>query len=216
LLLAGFVLHPRFWSLDLTRDASTLVANFRHQPGFHLGHLLVMAAVPLILVTTIRFRTLLHRRGAALGVWGGMIAGFGAVMLAIDKGSLTLVLTGFDTLSDADLARITPALQIIADRTGWLMLTSLIVLLPVGAALQVWVLRREGYLGRWQAVTTIIGLLLLLNPDIEIIGAVGALLMCVGYLPLGWRELHRRYMPAFTSETVNTPSRIAPSAVHSG
>jgi hypothetical protein len=33
----------------------------------------------------------------------------------------------------------------------------------------------------------IVGLLLLLNPDIEIISSAGALLMCLGFIPVGAR-----------------------------
>lgn len=207
LLLIGFVLQPRFWSFEITSNASILVDAFRHQVGFHTGHLLVMFAVAPILVTIVRFRTLLQRRGAVFGVVGGLIAGFGAVAVAIDKGALTLVLTAFDALSDAEITQITPALQVIADRSGWLMVTWLIVLLPIGAALQVWGLRREGYVRRWQAIATITGLLLLINPDIEIISAAGALLMCTGYLPLGLHELQGRFARAFVPSSFGSASR---------
>jgi hypothetical protein len=189
LLLVGLLLHPRFWSFDLARTPQTLMASFRHQAGFHLGHLLVLAAVPLTLLLLARIKGMLTREGRSWGFWGGLVGGLGAVGLAVDKGALTLVLGGFDTLSDAQLTQITPALQVIADRSGWLAVTWVLVLLPVGAALQMVGLYREGLLTRAQAAATAIGLLLLLNPDIEIIGAVGALLMAVGYVPLGLREL---------------------------
>ncbi len=189
LLLAGFLLHPRFWSFDLTRTPATLLASFRHQPGFHIGHLLVIAAVPPTLLMLSRIKAMLSRQGRSWGFWGAVIGGVGAVGLAVDKGALTLVLGGFDTLSDAQLAQATPALQVIADRSGLLAVTWLLVLLPIGAALQIVGLYREGRLPRWQATLTIVGLLLLLNPDIEIISAAGALLMATGYLPLGLREL---------------------------
>jgi hypothetical protein len=189
LLGVGFLLHPDFWSFDLARTPQTLVASFRHQTGFHLGHLLVLAAVPPTLVMLARIKVMLTREGRSWGFWGAVLGGLGAVGLAVDKGALTLVLAGFDTLSDAELAQITPALQVIADRSGLLVVTWLLVLLPVGAALQMVGLYREGLLTRGQAVLTVVGLLLLLNPDIEIIGAVGAVLMGTGYLPLGLREL---------------------------
>jgi hypothetical protein len=121
LLLVGFLLHPRFWSLDLARTPQTLVAVFRHQAGYHVGHLLVLAAVPPTLVMPGRIKAILTEQGRAWGFWGALIGGLGAVGLAIDKGALTLVLTGFDTLPDAQLAQTTPALQVIADRSGWLV-----------------------------------------------------------------------------------------------
>jgi hypothetical protein len=192
LLLAGFLLHPRFWSFDLARTPATLLASFRHQAGFHAGHLLVIAAVPPTLLMLSRVKAKLSGRGRSWGLWGALIGSVGAVGLAVDKGALTLILGGLDTLSDAQLAQITPALQVIADRSGLLAVTWLLVLLPIGAALQIVGLYREGQLPRWQAALTILGLLLLLNPDIEIISASGALLMATGYLPLGLRELTTR------------------------
>lgn len=194
LLFVGFILHPQFWSFSLTRDASTLLDNFRHESGFHIGHLLVMITVAPILVMTFRFHSVLRVRPTVLGLIGGLLAGLGAVMLAIDKGSLTLVLAGFDTLSDSELAQITPALEVIASRGGWLAITWLIALLPIGAAMQTLSIHQAGHLKAWQAASTIAGLLLLLNPDIKIIGAAGALLMCAGYVPLGWRELRGQLM----------------------
>jgi hypothetical protein len=203
LLLTGFLLHPRFWSFDLARTPATLLASFRHQTGFHIGHLLVIAAVPPTLLMLFRIKAMLTRQGRSWGLWGAMIGGLGAVGLAVDKGALTLVLAGFDTLSDAQLAQSTPALQVIADRSGLLAITWLLVLLPIGAALQIVGLYREGRLPRRQAALTILGLLMLLNPDIEIISAAGALLMASGYLPLGLRELTApRPAPTLTSPPV--------------
>lgn len=62
---------------------------------------------------------------------------------------------------------------------------------PLGAALQAIGLYRERIIARWQAWLIIPGLLLLNNPDIEIISTLGAVLMCIGYIPLGARLLRR-------------------------
>jgi hypothetical protein len=51
---------------------------------------------------------------------------------------------------------------------------------------------RAQAIGRAQAAIVIIGLLLLLNPDIEIISVVAASFMCLGYVPLGIEELRRK------------------------
>jgi hypothetical protein len=75
-----------------------------------------------------------------------------------------------------------PVEEGMENRSGLLAVTWLLVLLPIGAALQIVGLCREGRLPRRQAALTILGLLLLLNPDIEIISAAGALLMASGYL----------------------------------
>lgn len=64
-----------------------------------------------------------------------------------------------------------------------------LALLPAGTILQTIGLLRENIILKWQGYLIIAGLLLLLNPDIEIISSVGALLMCIGIVPLGLREL---------------------------
>ena len=56
-------------------------------------------------------------------------------------------------------------------------------------------------MGKGQAAVIIVGLLLLINPDIEIISTVGAVLMCIGYIPLGIRELRGELEPALVLTT---------------
>ena len=44
---------------------------------------------------------------------------------------------------------------------------------------------REGHVTTWQGMCIIVGMLLLNNPDIEMISAAGVVLMMLGYIPLG-------------------------------
>ena len=71
-----------------------------------------------------------------MGFIGGIIALFGAVILGLDKGSLCLVLSGFDTLSDTEFDAFMPYLQVLIDRKGLLFINWLIILLPLGAVVQ--------------------------------------------------------------------------------
>ncbi|MBT8409432.1 MAG: hypothetical protein KJN93_07385, partial [Alphaproteobacteria bacterium] len=64
--------------------------------------------------------------------------------------------------------------------------------LPIGFAMIMFGLYRADIIPRWQALAVIVGLALLINPDIEIISSVGAALMCAGLVPLGLRELFGR------------------------
>ena len=50
----------------------------------------------------------------------------------------------------------------------------------------------EIVIAKWQGIMIIIGLLLLINPDIELISTVGATLMCIGYIPWGIKELKQK------------------------
>jgi hypothetical protein len=117
-------------------------------------------------------------------------------MLAVDKGALTLVLTAFQTIPASEFSGIAPALQALLDRAGWLWITWGFVTLPIGFALQIAALILERILPTWQGGMAIVGLLLLINPDIEIISSTGAFLMCLGLIPMGVRDLRGTLGPA--------------------
>lgn len=189
MLLLGFLSHPNLFSFGIVTNATEWAEEWRGIFLFHFGHLLVLFAVPLIIVASVRFMALLQDRGAWLGFIGGVFGVFGAFMLAVDKGALTLVLTAFQTLPDEQFNNITPALQALLDKAGWLWIVWLFGLVIVGFILQTLGLTRAKIIPRWQGVLIIIGLLLLINPDIEIISSVGAILMCIGLIPIGIREL---------------------------
>jgi hypothetical protein len=189
MLLFGFVLHPNIFSFARITTATEWAVEWRGNFLFHFGHLLVLLAVPLVIVTCVRFMSLLNGRGAWFGFIGGVLGVFGAFMLAVDKGALTLGLTAFQTLPDGEFAGALPALQALLDKAGWLWILWLFLLLPFGMILQVIGLLKERTIPKWQGIVIIIGLLLLINPDIEIISSVGAALMAIGFVPIGIREL---------------------------
>lgn len=189
MLLLGFLMHPDLLSFALTTTAQQLAANFRHSELFHIGHLIVTLAVPLIIAALLGVMARLQGKGIWYGFIGGLVAIFGAFILAVDKGSLCLVLSAFDTLPDAQFAQLAPSLQVIVDRAGLLWLNWLLVLLPLGAIIQSIGLIKEKQLTTWQGISMIVGLLLLNNPDIELISSVGAVLMMVGYIPLAIKIL---------------------------
>jgi len=83
-----------------------------------------------------------------------------------------------------------PALQTLLDKAGWLWIVWLFLLLQIGFILQTIGLIKEKLVPKWQGVFIIVGLLLLINPDIEIISTAGAILTCIGFIPIGIRELN--------------------------
>jgi hypothetical protein len=187
MLLFGFVSHPNILSLEMVTNYADWAAEWRGSSMFHVGHLFVMMSVPLIIVASFRLMAMLDGPQAWHGFFGGILGIFGAVMLAVDKGALTLVLTAFRDLPEAKFQASTPAIQAIFERGGWLWITWGFVTLPIGFIVLAIGLIRQAAVPRWQGICMIVGLLLLLNPDIEIISSVGALLMCLGFIPLGAR-----------------------------
>jgi hypothetical protein len=195
MLLCGFLLHPNLLSFELVTDAEVWATEFRGNFLFHFGHLIVLFTVPLVIVVGVRCMRTTTGRGAWLVFIGGVAGIFGAFILAVDKGALTLVLSAFDTLPDAEFEGIYPALQVLLDRGGWLWVVQLLIFLPLGFSLQAIGLARAGAIGKPQAAIIVIGLLLLLAGDIEVITSVGAVLMCIGYIPMGLRELRGQLGP---------------------
>ena len=189
MLLFGFVTHPNIFSFEIVTEATAWADEWRGVFMFHFGHLLVLFAVPLIIVTSIYFMSLLKGKGESYGFSGAVLGVFGAFMLAVDKGSLTLVLSAFQTISDDKFNGILPALQSLLDRDGWLWITWMFLALPIGFIIQTIGLLKENIIPKWQGVSIIVGLLLLINPDIEIISTFGAVLMCAGFIPIGLRAL---------------------------
>ena len=136
MLLIGFLLHPDFFSFKIVTTAEELAANFRRSTMFHVAHLIVTFAIPFILAVLLWAMEKLQGRGAWFGFIGGIIGILGAIVLAVDKGALCLVLSAFDTLSDEQFAQLLPHLQVIVDKAGLLFLVWLLPLLPLGAIIQ--------------------------------------------------------------------------------
>jgi hypothetical protein len=189
LLFAGFVLHPHLFSPRLTMNADDLIAKFRGNSLYHIGHLLVFIAVPLIIVSFAHVQYTLRGAGKVYGAIGGVIGIVGATILAGDKGALCIVLSAFDTLPKSDFESIRPALQSIVERQGLLKIFWALPLLPLGAIVQLVGMTKEGLVPRGSGIVAIVGLALLNNPDIDLISSCGALLMCAAYVPLGMRML---------------------------
>lgn len=192
MLLTGFLMHPDLLKLEALQTVEQLVGRFHNKPIYHIGHLIVMFSVPVIMIALMSIMNVLQGNGKRLGFWGGITGLFGAFILAVDKGALCLVLSAFDTLPENGFRELIPFLSVIVNKAGLLWVVWLLPLLPAGAALQALGLLKEKFISKWQTICIITGLLLLNNPDIELISSIGALLMCAGYIPWGVKILQGR------------------------
>ncbi len=203
MLLCGFLMHPNLLKMKALQTVEQLVGRFHNQPIYHFGHLIVMFAVPVIIIATISIMNVLQGKGKRLGFWGGIIGVFGAFILAVDKGALCLVLSAFDTLPESQFQEFVPFLKVIVNKAGLLWVVWMLPLLTIGAAIQAFGLLKEKYISKWQGACIVAGLLLLNNPDIELISSIGALLMCAGYIPWGVRILQGRMKCSSTACPIN-------------
>lgn len=191
MLFIGFVSHPNLLAMEPLQTVEQLVHRFHHNPMYHYGHLIVTAAVPLMIVYFVGATNLLQGEGKKYGFWGGVIGVFGAFILAVDKGALCLTMSAFDTLPEEQFAACTPYLQVVVAKKGLLFIVWLLPALILGGVVQAIGLMKENVIAKWQGTLLITGLLLLLNPDIELISSVGSALMCVAYIPWGIHELRK-------------------------
>lgn len=199
MLVTGFIMHPNLFKLEALQTVEQLVGRFHNQSEYHIGHLIVMFAVPVIMISLISFMNVLQGKGKKLGFWGGIIGLFGAFILAVDKGALCLVLSAFDTLPEDQFQAFIPFLSVIVNKAGLLWVVWMLPLLPIGAIIQTSGLIKEQFISKWQGYCIILGLLLLNNPDIELISSLGAILMCAGYIPWGVRIFQGRMKCSSTS-----------------
>lgn len=191
MLFIGFVTHPNLFAMEPLQTVEQLVGRFHNNSMYHIGHLIVTFSVPVIIVYFIGVMNLLQGKAKALGFWGCIIGVFGAFILAVDKGALCLTMSAFDTLPEDRFTAFMPFLQVFVSKDGLLFIVWLLFALVIGGIVQVIGLMKENIIQRWQGILIIVGLLLLLNPDIELISSVGSALMCIAYIPWGIKELKK-------------------------
>lgn len=191
MLLVGFLMHPHLLQMKMMFTAQDLVERFHNNSYYHIGHFIVMFAVPFIIIAMVGVMNILQSTGKRWGFWGCIIGIFGAFILAVDKGALCLVLSAFDTLPEQDFVNFAPTLQVIVDKAGLLWVCNLLSLLTVGAIIQFVGLIKEHKIKLWKGIISILGLLLLNNPDIELISSIGTIFMSIGYMSLGVNEIRK-------------------------
>lgn len=191
MLFIGFISHPNLLEMQPLHTVEQLVSRFHKNPMYHYGHLIVTFAVPVLIIYFIGTMNLLQGKGKKYGFWGGIIGVFGAFILAVDKGALCLTMSAFDTLPEDQFQDFIPYLEVIVTKAGLLWIVWFIFALIIGGILQAIGLMKEKVIVKWQGAFIIIGLLLLINPDIELISALGSLLMCIAYIPWGIKELNK-------------------------
>ena len=192
MLFIGFITHPNLLAMEPLHTVEQLLSRFHNNPMYHYGHLLVTFAVPVTIVYFVGTMNLLVGKGKKYGFWGGVLGVFGAFILAVDKGALCLTMSAFETLPEEQFVTIDPCLQVIVSKAGLLFIVWLLFALILGGILQAIGLVKEGIIKRWQGILISLGLLMLINPDIELISSIGSAFMCMAYIPWGIKEFRKK------------------------
>ena len=181
----AFAVHPGLLHPHVL-GPQELIQRAHQNELLQFGHLLVTLVTMLLIVATLHFMTLLEKSAAWAGTIGGMLAIFGAVILAVDKGALCLTMSALDRLPEAQFSQMLPGLLAMFSKQGWLVILWGIVLLPIGFAIQALALIRTRALPRWQGILFLIGVLFVGTPDgVEIVNLSASILMAVSLIPYG-------------------------------
>ncbi|MCU0342566.1 MAG: hypothetical protein MUF28_01950 [Ignavibacterium sp.] len=186
IFIFAFATHPNLLKPHFLGSIE-LIQRAHNNSLLHFGHALVTLCTGLLVVVAIHFMNVLkNTRSEWLGFIGSVLAIFGALMLAADKGAYCLTMSALDNLPEDKFINIMPGLIAIFGKGGWLILTWGIVLLTVGFFIQAVGLLRSKSLATWQGIFFLIGVLFIGTPDgVEIINLTSAILIAVAFVPYG-------------------------------
>jgi hypothetical protein len=189
----AFAGHPNMLNLHFL-GPEELIHRARGNGLLHFGHALVTLNTALLVVVALHFMKLLDKGSHAWAAFiGGVLAIFGSLMLAADKGALCLTMSAFETLPDGDFARMMPGLLAMFSKEGWLVLIWGLLFLPIGFAIQAIALIRSRAIPRWQSILFLIGVLFVGTPDgVEIINLSASVLMAFAFVPYGIQIVARK------------------------
>lgn len=185
LYIYAFGSHPNLLNLKPTKTAESWTAEFRHNKKLHRLHVLVLASSLLVINLAINMANLLPNSYQTLGIIGESLSIIGAIALAADKGALCLVPSAFDTLQDKEFKQTLPGLQTLLDNKGYLWIVKLLILMPIGFIVLSIGLVLSGVIAFWQGVTLIIGMLFMINPDIDLLSLIGSCFMLISLGSIG-------------------------------
>lgn len=189
----AFAAHPNLLSLEIGGEVSAKVEEFHGNPFMHFGHFVMLMGVPLLIVISLKLMDILKDRSPWLGFVGCVMAVFGAVVLAVDKTALCLVMSAFDTLPEAEYSQLLPGIEALFGFEGYLAILYLLPLLPLGFLIQGVGLYRSRAIPRWQSAALIVAMLGLgvsAAMDIDLFGLVATAILAVGFVPLGFQVIN--------------------------
>ena len=186
----AYAAHPNLLSLEVGGDISEIIANFHHNAFVHFGHFLMLLAVPLLIVIAAKITRMLPDNGAWLGFIGGLMGAFGAIILAVDKTALCLVMSAFDTLPEEVFLQLIPGIEALFQFKGYLAILYLLALLPLGFLIQAIGLYRARTIPRWMSgafIIAMLGSIVSAAVDIDLFGLVATVILAVCFFPLGYQ-----------------------------
>jgi len=183
------LMHGNIFDITIISNGRQWIGHFRGQTLLHYAHFLEFICSFLLVIMVLHYKKVLVKKSPLLVSAGVYMVFIGSFMLLANKSALCLTISGFDTLSDAQLQQIVPALDVLLQKRGFLFALWLLPLLPSGYVLIGIVLFKTRYVPVWQSIIITIGSLMLANPEIEVINFFASFLLAGGLLPYGYKLL---------------------------
>jgi hypothetical protein len=186
ILIFGFASHSNLADLEPPGNVETWVGEFHGNVQWRIAHIAVMWATLPITVIFLHWMRALQDKMPVWSFLAGLLGIVGCFMLAADKGALGLVPTAFDTLPEEQFRRLLPGLQAMIQYKGQMWMARLYALIPVSFILMGIALIRTKIVPRWQGAAIVLGALMLLNPDIDLISLIASVVLAIGLVPMGF------------------------------
>lgn len=181
----AFSVHPGLLNPHFL-NPEELIYRAHQNDLLQFGHMLVTLCTSLLIVPALHFMRLLEKPAGWHGTIGGILAIFGAMLLAADIGALCLTMSALDTITESQFVQMMPGLLAMFAKEGWLVILWGFILLPIGFAIQTIGLIKTRSLPRWQSILFLIGVLFVGTPDgMEIINLSASILMAIALIPYG-------------------------------
>lgn len=177
----SFASHPNLLDLRPTKTAVSWASEIRHNKRLHTLHLLVLISSLLVINIALNFMEMIEEQYQIFAVIGGGLSIIGAVALSADKGALCLVPSAFDTLNDEEYSQLLPGLQTLLDNKGYIWVVHFLVLLPIGFIILSIGLILSETVSMWQGITLIVGMIFMINPDIDLLSLIGSCFMLISF-----------------------------------
>ncbi|MDC7126860.1 MAG: hypothetical protein PQJ46_14915 [Spirochaetales bacterium] len=185
----AFALHPNLLDMSIQHSTASRIAEFHNNKLMHFGHFLLVIAIPFLMVIGIHFSALIFQNRKFLSIAGLIFVILGCYILAMDKSALCFVPSALDTLSETDFKQGFTFIDAIFSLRGYLKVLKFLPLLPLGFILISIGLVSTKVIPLSHGIPILIGSILMMNPDIDLLSLLGSLSLGTGLLPYAVKQL---------------------------
>ncbi len=179
----AFALHPNLFCMSISHSVETRISEFHHNRFMHFGHFLLVVAVPFLMLAGIHFAALLYEKAPLLAGLGFFLVIFGCFILILDKSALCFVPSALDTLSEDEFSGCFPGIRAIFSYRGYLKVLQFLPVLPLGFILIGIGLVVKQPIPLSQGIPILVGAVLMMNPDIDLLSMLGSVSIGIGFIP---------------------------------